>query len=91
MLVRYVCAMVAASALLLDAPAVRAEAGAGTAASADSQSGSVQQSPGPPRLRFRSKGPTCMCLDGLSEAEIEAAERARKRSADELPAIIQNP
>ena len=31
------------------------------------------------RLRFRS-GPVCMCIEGLSEAEIEAAERKRLES-----------
>lgn len=33
------------------------------------------------RLRFRSGGPVCMCAtNGLSEAEIEAAERKRKEA-----------
>lgn len=78
-----------AMALVVEPAVVRAEAAepeipkpvAEPAASADK----------PARLRFRSKGPACMCLDGLSEAEIAAAERARKRSTEDLPPIIRNP
>jgi hypothetical protein len=41
------------------------------------------QPPKSSRLRFRSGGPVCMCSTGLSEAEIEAAERKRiKNTAD---------
>lgn len=35
-----------------------------------------REAPRSSRLRFRS-GPVCMCIEGLSEAEIEAAERKR--------------
>lgn len=34
-----------------------------------------------PRLKFKGKGPVCMCSgDGLSEADIRRAEEARNRS-----------
>lgn len=33
------------------------------------------------RLRFRGVGPTCMCLGGLSEEEIAAAQRKRTQAA----------
>lgn len=38
-----------------------------------------REAPRSSRLRFRS-GPVCMCIEGLSEAEIEAAERKRLES-----------
>lgn len=91
MLVRHLCAMTIAAALLAAGSAVGAEPEPGVAAPAGAHSASAEAAPAKPRLRFRSKGPACMCLDGLSEAEIAAAERARRQSADDLPAIIQNP
>ena len=33
-----------------------------------------------PRLKYR-KGPVCMCNDGMSEADIQAAERKRLQKA----------
>lgn len=76
--------------LLLLMPAAT-PVGATESPAAGRQAQSPEDAPAPGRLRFRSKGPACMCLDGLSEAEIAAAERARKASADALPAIIGNP
>lgn len=91
MLVGHLSAMAIAMTLLAVGPAVGAEPESGAAASAGAQGAAAETPSAKPRLRFRSKGPACMCLDGLSEAEIEAAERARRQSADDLPAIIQNP
>lgn len=33
-----------------------------------------------PRLKYR-KGPVCMCIDGMSEADIQAAEKERLEKA----------
>jgi len=43
------------------------------------------------RLKFRSSGPVCMCVGGLGEADITAAERAREDPGAELQDIIQDP
>lgn len=43
-----------------------------------------------PRLRFRSGGPACMCLGGLSEADIQAAQSRREDGAEQLESIIQD-
>lgn len=90
----HVLTIVATVALL----SVAAATGA-TEPSADaSQSAAIAQtsgaatSPKSSRLRFRSGGPACMCVSGMSEAEIAgAAERRRRQSADSLENIIQNP
>jgi len=33
-----------------------------------------------PRLKFRDKGPTCMCVGGLSEEDIRRAQRRKEES-----------
>ncbi|WP_158675378.1 hypothetical protein [Thiohalobacter thiocyanaticus] len=43
-----------------------------------------------PRLRFRSGGPACMCLSGLSEADIQAAQSRQEGGAEKLESIIQD-
>lgn len=91
MLVRQLCAMTVAVALQAAGSTVGAEPESDVAVPTDAPAASADAAPAKPRLRFRSKGPTCMCLDGLSEADIAAAARARRQSADDLPAIIQNP
>ena len=59
---------------LVGVPAVQADTAPGMAKQdAATQSREIPRSS---RLRFRS-GPTCLCSDGLGEAEIEAAERKR--------------
>lgn len=35
-----------------------------------------------PRLKFRNKGPTCMCVGGLSEEDIRRAERLRMETGE---------
>jgi hypothetical protein len=55
----------------------------GPSQSQPKQDARVLESSQPPkssRLRFRSGGPVCMCSTGLSEAEIEEAERKRKKN-----------
>lgn len=91
MLVRYLGAMAVAVVLLAVEPANAADPEPRASARSDARGASAEPVPGRPRLRFRSQGPACMCLDGLSEAEIAAAERGRQQPADGLPAIIQNP
>lgn len=91
MRIGHLSAMAVAMALLAAGSAVGAEPESGAPASTGAQAAAAEAAPAKPRLRFRSKGPACMCLDGLSEAEIAAAERARKPPAEDLPAIIQNP
>ncbi len=69
--------------LSLVAPTVvEAESKAGQSqAKAQAHSSDESQPSRSPRLRFRSGGPVCMCATkGLSEAEIEAAERKRKEA-----------
>lgn len=69
--------------LLAAAPsAVGAEPESGQSqAKEDARSSDGSQPPRSTRLRFRSGGPVCMCATkGLSEAEIEAAERKRKEA-----------
>ncbi len=44
------------------------------------------------RLRFRSGGPACMCVSGMSEAEIAAAAQRRSEQLDtSLETIVQDP
>ena len=44
------------------------------------------------RLRFRSGGPACMCVSGMSEEEIAAAaQRRRSQSADSPENIVPDP
>lgn len=38
----------------------------------------VEAADGSSRLKYKSKGPACTCTSGLSEAEIERAQSARK-------------
>lgn len=53
---------------------------------ANAQTTGIITPPKSSRLRFRSGGPACMCVSGMSEAEIaDAAER--RRPADDLPNI----
>ncbi len=48
--------------------------------------------PKSPRLRFRSGGPACMCVSGMSEAEIAAAaQRRREQSDTSLDTIVEDP
>jgi hypothetical protein len=78
-----VSAIATISALLLAAlPAIGAEQDPRQLqAEEDARSPEGSQSPRSSRLRFRSGGPVCMCAtNGLSEAEIEAAERKRKKA-----------
>lgn len=49
------------------------------------------QPPKSERLRFRGRGPTCMCVDGLSEEEIAAAERKRRQAAADRNDGSQSP
>lgn len=37
-----------------------------------------------PRLKFRDRGPACMCAGGLSEEDIRRAERRRRPAAGEF-------
>ncbi len=70
----YLNAMVLSVVLWLqDVPVAMAES---TPEVMREQAGQSQDTPRSSRLRFRS-GPICMCSDGLSEEEIEAAERKR--------------
>ncbi|HSH30316.1 MAG TPA: hypothetical protein VK971_10445 [Thiohalobacter sp.] len=46
--------------------------------------------PSSSRLKFRSRGPACMCLSGLSEADIQAAQSRREEGAEKLESIIQD-
>jgi len=48
---------------------------AGNAATAATPSVSEQPAP-KPRLRFRGKGPVCLCSKGLSEKDIQQGRRA---------------
>jgi len=59
-----------------------ASEGTGTVSDGATASGAFDLRQLPPRssrLKFRS-GPVCMCSGGLSEAQISAAERARKQA-----------
>ena len=58
---------------------------------ADAVSGADRKAPRSSRLRFRSNGPACMCVNGLSDAEISAAERQRRESAADPQRTIQAP
>lgn len=50
-----------------------------------------QQPPQSSRLRFRSGGPACMCVNGLGEEDIAEAERRRRDGKiKELQSIIQD-
>ncbi len=67
-----------------------ANEGAGTVRDGVTGSGQFelrQLSPRSSRLKFRS-GPVCMCSGGLSEAQINAAERTRKQAETARKKII---
>jgi hypothetical protein len=40
-----------------------------------------------PRLKFKKKGPVCMCSGGLSEKDILLAQRLRKQNHEQSPVI----
>ncbi len=46
---------------------------------------SERDAPRAPRLKFKSRGPICLCGSGLSEKDIEQATRAQQRSTDPHP------
>lgn len=48
-------------------------------------SASERDAPRAPRLKFKSRGPVCLCGNGLSEKDIEQAGRAQPRSTDPHP------
>jgi hypothetical protein len=64
---------------------VHADQEAAPVAKVDEQS---EAEPRSPRLKYRSRGPACMCLSGLSEAEIQAAQRRREEGTEKLESII---
>jgi hypothetical protein len=59
--------------LMIALPAAAAAEAPSPAASAEAEA------PRPARLKFKSRGPVCLCGNGLSEKDIE---RAAKRTAD---------
>jgi hypothetical protein len=61
------------SSLASGAEPVASDAGKGVTAATPSAS---EQSAPKPRLRFRGKGPVCLCSKGLSEKDIQNANRA---------------
>ena len=67
--------------------AVHAEQAAAATAKADERG---EAEPRKPRLKYRSRGPACMCLNGLSEAEIQAAQRRREKGTEKLESIIRD-
>lgn len=52
--------------------------------------GEQKAEPRAPRLKFRSRGPACMCLSGLSEADIQAAQSRREDGTEKLESIIRD-
>ncbi|BAZ92408.1 hypothetical protein TspCOW1_27200 [Thiohalobacter sp. COW1] len=52
--------------------------------------GEQKAEPRSPRLKFRSRGPACMCLSGLSEADIQAAQSRREDGTEKLESIIRD-
>ncbi len=40
-----------------------------------------------PRLKFKKKGPVCMCGDGLDEKDIRAAQRLRELGREKTPTM----
>lgn len=67
--------------------AVHADPESAPAVESDGQERAESRSP---RLKFRSRGPACMCLSGLSEADIQAAQSRRDEGAEKLESIIQD-
>lgn len=65
---------------------VHADQEADPAAKADGQEKAGTRSP---RLKFRSRGPACMCLGGLSEADIQAAQSRQEAGTEKLESIIR--
>lgn len=83
-----VCAVLPAWSAEL--PVRRSELGADAIPGNGTTLGRVQP-PRSSRLRFRAGGPTCMCVSGMSDAQIEAAERERSGAPADLENINQNP
>lgn len=78
--------------LLLAVPGtVTAEPASAGARSADTVTVGQVKPPKSSRLRFKSAGPACMCVSGMSEAEIAAAEEKRRDSAADLDTIKRDP
>lgn len=92
MQIRLANAVAAVCLLFAASPAVTAEPDPGTSrTTADTVTVGQVKPPKSSRLRFKSAGPACMCVSGMSEAEIADAERRRRDSAANLDKIKQDP
>lgn len=67
--------LVLCCAVVFTSPAYGADADADATRAAAPTDSTAGPAPGKPRLRFRSRGPVCMCSSGLSEKDV--ADRAR--------------